>query len=128
MIAASPTPIAVPDPGTEHGRRLLQTLGVTIIPPDELKATIRTRELVIPPDAVPAAFRDLVAGELGEARNRALQVMPLGRRCKACGIGVDHRTVGCRTCSIRHGWRAWDARRKAAALTAGMGRRYAPPA
>lgn len=104
-------PVIVEEPETEHGRRLLQTLGVELTAPT---VPIAARELVIRPEEVSQARRDLVARELQEARSRALTVMPLPRRCKACRIDVDRRTPGCRTCGIRHGWRAWDARRRAA--------------
>ena len=125
-------PIVVDDPGTEHGRRLLDTLGVTIAEPSAPAG------LAVKAEHVPEAFRARVAGELRDARGRALELMPLPTKtyvrrgdrwdpdrilvvrysprglCGGCFVPKDDRTPGCRTCNNRHGWRAWNARWRAA--------------
>lgn len=86
------------------------------------------RGLQIPPDLVPAAFRDLVDAELVEARRRALASLPLPilehrrtgsrwgadqaqtvRRCQGrcveCGVEWDDETAGCSRCVSRHAMR-----------------------
>lgn len=56
-------------------------------------------ENIVRPDE---AFVALVAREIADANARIVEMHRKVHRCRGCGVPIDEKTPGCKTCYMRH--------------------------